>query len=160
MSEICSSTRFRICTSKVRKLTFWRNLSWVLTMQHHHWCIFLPKHHKQNMPLRPISTDLNGPTRNRTKMFECSSFKFQFEFSWHWKFRTLMLTESTLLTARINSENKNKVCVYKFKIRFKIFDLGCLSHIPFLNGILAFDDENIHSHCWLYRFEMNFWYEW
>lgn len=25
---------------------------------------FLPKHHKQNMPLRPITADLNGPTRN------------------------------------------------------------------------------------------------
>lgn len=25
---------------------------------------FLPKHHKPNMPLRPITADLNGPTRN------------------------------------------------------------------------------------------------
>lgn len=25
---------------------------------------FLPKHHKANMPLRPITADLNGPTRN------------------------------------------------------------------------------------------------
>lgn len=28
---------------------------------------FLPKHHKVNLPLRPISSDLNGPTRSLAK---------------------------------------------------------------------------------------------